>query len=224
MQEWFKCNYDSMLNQNFTLKKFRTIAETSKIYFRNGIHEFLSLKRDLEVPLLVVSGGIGDVAKAALEVIVEETGSTYDNLKPINIVSNLGIFEDETLVRFNEPYVNTMNKAEHVSKFVEEQKSQDIHDHHHARGNIVVMGDMVEDLHMVGNIECDNMLKIGFLNNLEADSHLQESYEAAFDVLVLHDGNLWAVTSLLEVIAGRKVSNKEKLPADFATFIESVEK
>jgi hypothetical protein len=33
--------------------------------------------------------------------------------------------------------------------------------------NAIVLGDLVSDLGMVANIKCDNLLKIGFLNNLK---------------------------------------------------------
>ena len=110
---------------------------------RNGFNAFFNLKRELEVPMLVVSGGIGDVAKACIEVNIESSGYSLEDMKPFNIVSNLGEFEDDILVKFSSPYVHTMNKSGHVKKFVDLQQHLDEESHHHLRGNIIVMGDVI---------------------------------------------------------------------------------
>lgn len=165
--------------------------------------------------MLVVSAGIGEVVRAAFEVITEVDDPELKNLQPFSIVSNLGVFEDSKLVRFNLPLIHIMNKAEHVRKFIEAQKELDIEHHHNLRGNIIVMGDVIEDLRMISEITYDNIIKIGYLNNLDIDKHLEEEYEKVFDIVIQHDGNLFSVINLLEVIAGEPISNKDKLPKDF---------
>ena len=93
--------------------------------------------------MLVVSGGIGDVAKAWIEISIESSGHSLEDMKSFNIVSNLGQFEEDILVKFNSPYVHTMNKSGHVKNFIDLQRHLDEESHHHLRGNIIVMGDVI---------------------------------------------------------------------------------
>ena len=206
-----------------TRENFKTIAETWGIFLRNGISEFINIKRELEIPLLVVSGGIGDVVRGSIEVNLDKNGHTLEDMKPFNIVSNLGEYEGEKLSYFNVPHVHTMNKAGHVKKFIDLQRHLDEESHHHLRGNIIVMGDVVEDIEMVKQLSYDNILKIGFLNNMTADAHLYEKFQEAYDIIVHKDGNLWIVISIIELIAGRKLQYKDKLTKDFTDFIEKFE-
>ena len=156
--------------------------------------------------MLVVSAGIGELIKASFEVISEENGYQYDDLKPFNLVSNLGVYEGDALIKFNFPLIHIMNKASHVKEFIDLQKLKDEESHHHLRGNIIVMGDVLEDLKMISEISYDNIIKVGYLNNPTLDSHLIEEYEQAFDIVILNDGNLWPIISIIDIIAGRKVS------------------
>ena len=173
--------------------------------------------------MLVVSAGIGELIKASFETISEENGYSYEDLKPFNLVSNLGVYEDNILVKFNKPYVHIMNKAGHVKKFIDLQKQLDEESHHHLRGNIIVMGDVIEDLKMIAEISYDNIIKVGYLNNPTQDSHLIEEYEKVFDIVILNDGNLWPIVSIIDVVAGRKISCKDKLTPEFLSFIEEFE-
>eukprot|EP00344_Euplotes_crassus_P002150 CAMPEP_0197012654 /NCGR_PEP_ID=MMETSP1380-20130617/63284_1 /TAXON_ID=5936 /ORGANISM="Euplotes crassus, Strain CT5" /LENGTH=51 /DNA_ID=CAMNT_0042436309 /DNA_START=82 /DNA_END=233 /DNA_ORIENTATION=+ len=46
------------------------MASSCKIYFRNGISELLEIRKD--VPMLVVSAGIGEIIKASFEVLTND--------------------------------------------------------------------------------------------------------------------------------------------------------
>ena len=173
--------------------------------------------------MLVVSGGIGDVVKACIEVNLEKSGLLLEDVKPFNIVSNLGEYEGENLSYFKVPNVHTMNKAGHVKSFIDQQRHLDEENRHHLRRNIIIMGDMVEDIEMAKLISYDNIIKIGFLNNMAADSHLYEKYQEAYDIIIHKDGNLWPIISVIELISGEKLDNKEKLTKEFLEFIENFE-
>ena len=165
MEEWWEKDLGSLIKQGLWHENFKTIVETCDIYFRNGISQLLSIKKEFEIPMLVVSAGIGELIKASFEVISEENGYQYDDLKPFNLVSNLGVYEGDTLIKFNFPLIHIMNKASHVKEFIDLQKLKDEESHHHLRGNIIVMGDVLEDLKMISEISYDNIIKVGYLNN-----------------------------------------------------------
>ena len=58
------------------------------------------------------------------------------------------------------------------------------------RQNIIVMGDIVEDVKMVDETKHDIVLKIGFLNDIENQSHMIEKYMDTFDMVIAGDGCL----------------------------------
>ena len=224
MEEWWETDTGNICKEKLSHDNFRDIAESCGINFRKGIHDLLDFKRKNDMPMLVVSAGVGELIKAWFEIVTEERGSNIDELKPFGIVSNLGIFENNELIKFNLPLVHIMNKAKHVKKFVDDQIELDAQHHHHLRSNIIVMGDIIEDLQMISDIKWDNIIKIGFLNNMDIDSHLEEEYVKAFDIVILHDGNLWPVTALLELFKDRKITWKDKLPQEFSEFLCQFEK
>mmetsp|Transcript_10110 Transcript_10110/g.8907 ORF Transcript_10110/g.8907 Transcript_10110/m.8907 type:complete len:328 (-) Transcript_10110:38-1021(-) len=224
MEEWWETDTDNICKQKLSHENFMDIAKTCGVYFRNGITDLLNVKTKMEVPMLVVSAGIGELIKASFECVTEDVGTNLSSIQPFGIVSNMGIYEDEKLVRFQEPLVHIMNKAGHVKKFVDAQKELDEANHHHLRRNIIVMGDVVEDLGMIQEITYDNIIKVGYLNNMEIDAHLEETYEQVFDIVIQHDGNLWPILSLMELAAGEQLSYKDKLPEDFRLFLEQFEK
>ncbi|CAI2371953.1 unnamed protein product [Moneuplotes crassus] len=220
MEEWWEKECDDIINEGPSHEDFMKMASSCKIYFRNGISELLEIRKD--VPMLVVSAGIGEIIKASFEVLTNDIDTNLSSLKNFSIVSNLGVYEDSKIVAFNQPLVNVMNKSSHVKKFIDAQKELDEENHHHLRGNIIVMGDVIEDLRMIDEISYDNIIKVGFLNNLEVDSHLEEVYEKHFDIIIQHDGNLYPIISLLQLFAGEKMSHGDKLPDDFREFLESL--
>ncbi len=66
--------------------------------------------------------------------------------------------------------------------------------------NVIVMGDILEDLTMVRHKDHDVVLKIGFLNNLEKVGHLLGDFKNNFDLVIANDGSLHTITYLLESI------------------------
>ncbi len=65
------------------------------------------------------------------------------------------------------------------------------------RKNVIVMGDILEDLRMVDEKEHTNILGIGYLNDLEKNQDLIPSYLNTFDILVAGDGTLHTLNFLL---------------------------
>lgn len=60
------------------------------------------------------------------------------------------------------------------------------------------MGDIEDDIYMVDEQKHDNVIKIGFLNNLQKHEHLLDTYTNAYDIVLLNDGGLEHVTYIIE--------------------------
>jgi hypothetical protein len=59
------------------------------------------------------------------------------------------------------------------------------------------MGDILEDIKMVDEKEHENILRIGYLNDLELNQDLLPNYMNTYDILVAGDGTLHALNFLL---------------------------
>lgn len=62
------------------------------------------------------------------------------------------------------------------------------------------MGDILDDVKMVRESLHDVVLKVGFLNDIEKNSHLIEEFTKTFDIVIAGDGSLQPVNYLLEKV------------------------
>jgi hypothetical protein len=61
---------------------------------------------------------------------------------------------------------------------------------------------------MVENNKHHQVLAIGFLNDLEKNGQMIESYLEAFDIVILGDGPLTPINMILQNIAGSNVDSQ----------------
>jgi len=87
-----------------------------------------------------------------------------------------------------------MNKNEFVNE-INKEKIQ-----HHKRKNAIVVGDLVEDITMINDTDFNQILKIGFLNDMK-NEHLLDNYLAAYDVVVCRDGPFLPLNLVMDVLA-----------------------
>mmetsp|Transcript_34435 Transcript_34435/g.39821 ORF Transcript_34435/g.39821 Transcript_34435/m.39821 type:complete len:256 (-) Transcript_34435:257-1024(-) len=154
MNDWWEADLNGIIKEKLSKDNFLSMTRKSNLYFRNGISELFQLKQKHKFPFLVVSAGIGEVIRSAFEIYFESSGISVDSLKPFSIISNLGIYDENgTLVGFQSPYITIMNKDVNVSRFVEEQKHKDEEEGHHVHGNLIMMGDITEDVKMLNKID-----------------------------------------------------------------------
>jgi len=121
---------------------------------------------------------------------LEKSGKFYDN---VHIISNSFEWDaNGNAVAIKQPIIHTLNKYETaiqdfpVFNIIKERK------------NVLLMGDSLDDVGMVEGFDCDNLIKIGFLNE-NIDENL-EQYKSNYDVVVLNDGPLDFVNKLLKEI------------------------
>jgi Pyrimidine 5'-nucleotidase (UMPH-1) len=73
------------------------------------------------------------------------------------------------------------------------------------------MGDILDDVKMVRDTHHEVILKIGYLNDLEHNSHLTEEFSKTFDIVITGDGSLQPVNYLLsKVFVGEQSSTITK--------------
>ncbi len=104
-----------------------------------------------------------------------------------------------TIVGFLEPSITSANKNDFVThdKYKEIKKGS----------NAIVMGDMLDDIKIVQDLELGTRIAVGFFNSPERGSEAQlKKYTETFDIVLANDGNMSHVAELVRHIAG--------LPAD----------
>ena len=81
--------------------------------------------------------------------------------------------------------------------------------------NVILMGDIIEDHHMVDNQRHDNVLRIGFLNKKEtcSDEFMFElkRYKEKFDLVISEDGSICPILHIFGLFGDHEVSVKPEV-------------
>lgn len=104
----------------------------------------------------------------------------------MGIYSNTFEYIEERTVDYRKPIIHILNKQ----SFIYENSTN-------FKKNVIVMGDILEDVQMVRNDSHETILKIGFLNNLKLSGHLTDDYLETFDMVITNDGSLHPVNYIL---------------------------
>ncbi|PVD38186.1 hypothetical protein C0Q70_00797 [Pomacea canaliculata] len=189
MIEWWTKGHELITRAHLTYDLLRNIVCESTACLRDGCRWFFDQLHKHEIPLLIFSAGVGDIIR---EIIIHQA-TLYDNMK---IVSNFLKFDDSgKVIGFEGDLIHVYNKNEnavHSSDYFENIKH---------RGNLLLLGDSLGDLHMAEgaeDVECT--LKIGFLN-IKVEENLQQ-YVENFDIVIVQDETLEVVNGIMSKILG----------------------
>ena len=185
MQEWWDLHFDLLIKSGLNKRHLKDVIDSGKVKLRQGCLELIDLLKENNIPLVIMSssGLGGDVIKMYLD----KKGRMYPN---IHIISNSFDWDENgNAVSIRKPIIHGMNKCETMVKdfpVFEEIKS---------RKNVILLGDSLEDIGMVSGFGYDNLIKIGFLNENIAENTAY--YADNYDVIILNDGDMEYVNSLL---------------------------
>lgn len=180
MDDWWTSTFSNYLGQGVLQSSMPEMLRRSNIRFRHGIDGLLTQCRSSEVSFTVVSAGLGNIVQLMLEEVARPTD--------FHVVSNFMKFNpDGVLSGFTTPMIHSLSKAVAM-------RSQP------TRKNLIVMGDLPTDIAVVDQVDYEEAIFIGFANDERKGS--LDGYVTHFDLIILHDGNLDAVQSLVKVVAG----------------------
>lgn len=152
-----------------------TIDEACKninvMCFRKGAKQFLENMKRLNIPVIIISAGIGNFIKEFL--IANDCD--FDN---IYIISNFIKFENGIAVGVTDNIIHSLNKndVELPKEIVRSIEN---------RNNTILFGDSISDVLMVKESERKNALKIGFLDeNVEKN---MSYFENTFDIVATNN-------------------------------------
>ena len=172
MKEWYEKHINLFIK--YKLKE-ELIAEASKdiniMQLRQGAKEFLKFLNDANIPLIIISAGIGNFIKCFLE----NNKCYYDN---IYVSSNMLKFENGLAVGVEENIIHSLNKNEVSLPKKIKEKLKD-------RNQILLLGDQISDIKMIEDKKRENTIRTLFLNS-ETEKEFEE-YKKYFDIILSDD-------------------------------------
>ena len=207
MIEWYKEANRCLAESGVKLPWLPLMVEQSNVELRDLTEEMLRSLHTNNIPLLVLSAGVGDL----INHIMQHFGVLHDNT---TLVSNFLKFDEEGnivglqgLTRFinysfvfcltfpdsgeESDLIHMYNKAESIRKRSSEESCK--------RRNVIVLGDSLGDVHMAAGVKDPSVvLTVGFLNH-NIQSSL-ETYKSQFDIVLLDDQTMSFPHSLLAEI------------------------
>lgn len=186
MKKWWREHLELLIENKISMKVIEDIIEKGKLQLRAGAKDFFELLSEKEIPLLIISAGVGDLIKTYLNKLDLLQNNVY-------LLSNCFEFDENGIaVKIKEPVISISNKAE--SELDENYKELI-----NGRDNIVLMGDKLEDLSMANAFNVGTVLSVGFFN--EGDEKMKQEFMNSFDIVIEGDGDLSEVNDLIREIA-----------------------
>lgn len=168
MKEWWNKHINLLIKYQMSEEVINKAANDIRVMsFRKGAKEFLQNMRDRNIPVIIISAGIGNFVKQFLI----KNDCDFNN---IFIVSNFIKFENHIAVGIIGNVTHSLNKNEVnlPSKISELIKY---------RPNIILLGDNISDVKMAKEKDRERTLKIGFLD--EKIEENRKHFEDNFDIV-----------------------------------------
>lgn len=168
MVEWWQKHINLLIK--YKLKE-ETVMEATKnikvMKFRDGAIELLKYLYENNVPIIIMSAGIGNF----IEQFLINNNCYYSN---IHIISNFLKFENGTAVGIKGEIIHSLNKREdllpsNIRKIIKN------------RPNVILMGDQLADVTMINKENRNAALKIGFCEE-KVDENLK-FFERDYDIV-----------------------------------------
>ena len=162
LSEWWQKHMELFVKHGLTESVLESCIDQGMVTLRPGLKEFLADMKKRNVPVIILSSGIGRLVEKALEI----GECNFDNIK---IIANNVKFENAVATKIETPFVHTYNKQD-----IELPKL-------HTPSNMLLLGDKANDIIKPEFVK--NAINIGFLE----DEAKLEDYKKDFDVVCLGD-------------------------------------
>lgn len=185
MKIWYEECMDNYYKYNLTELKLNKSIENSKLQFRKGAKEFLEQVSKNNVPVIILSAGIGNV----IEKFLTDNKCYYENMY---IISNFMNFDENSdMTKFdNSKIIHTLNKT------LENNLPQEWKEKIEAKKYALLFGDLIEDLNMLPEEKRKQSVTFGFLRESKEEKY--QIYTNNFDItLTGEDANFERVQKIL---------------------------
>lgn len=182
IKEWFQKHIELFVKYQISEEIFEKAATNLRVLeFRPGAKEFLSFLNENQIPLIIISAGIGNF----IETFLKRHDCYFNN---IYISSNKILFKDGIAVGVGENIIHSLNKNEVSLPSCISRKLQ-------GREQVILLGDQVSDLKMVDKNAHDFVLSVGFLTDERAEQ--LEVLKSNFDIVCEYNEDYYTLKKLL---------------------------
>ncbi len=186
MIEWWKKHFDLLIKSGMNKDVIKDIVIKKKMPFRMGAFELFDFLNFNKIPIVIMSATIEDMAIKSLRFEEKLSSNMY-------VVANMFIWNKEgKAIGIKEPIIHSLNKHEI------EIKSLPVYKELLKRKNVILLGDLIEDIGMIEGFPYKNLVKIGFLNE-NVQENLQD-YKKNFDIIITNDSDMSYVNELIRKI------------------------
>ena len=187
MEKWWREHFELLIKSGLSKKDVEKVIKSQDLEFRQGVKEIFEMAESNKIPVLIISaGGLGE---ESINIYLEDANLKKEN---VEIISNAFLWgEGGKAISVRKPIVHSLNKDETVL-------SENVQEKIKNRKNVILVGDNLGDISMVGDFEYDNLLKIGLLN--EQDEQKEESFVENFYVVIKGDSDLDFLVDFLKEI------------------------
>lgn len=180
MQEWATKSF-TLLSEYITEEIVYKSLENANIYLRDGVKEFFKEMKNKNIPVIVMSSGVGNI----IEAFLKKEDCLFDN---IEIISNFFEFIDR------KAYIDFDNIMA-VSKKEHSRIPEGIRNKIEAKENALLFGDLIEDIKMMNLTKKLNTLTFGFLDdNIEQNL---KRYKENFDIVLTDNADFNSIKEVL---------------------------
>ena len=197
IKEWTTRALGYILHPNFTRESINKMVDIKKdnIYFKKNVKKYFEKLIELNIPIIIVSGGIKEIIIEVLKLLNIKGLDDYIEKNRLFIISNEFIFDkNNKCIDFNKNVIYGFNKSEYVKKIVDEYFPK--------VENVFVLGDLDTDYKSIEKLELDkdkNVIGIGYIyfnpNDLKnkdfyyENNELVNSFKKIFDInLLMEEG------------------------------------
>lgn len=171
MSDWYKKHIELFIKYKISEDVFKQSVTNNIMQFRKGAKDFLSFLNNNNIPLIIISAGIGNLIESFLNKHECYYNNTY-------ISSNKIIFKNNIAIGVNKNIIHTLNKNEtslpkSITKKIENKDT------------VILLGDLISDLNMVDKNTNKQIISIGFFSS-RTGSSLNE-FKNAFDIVCTDD-------------------------------------
>ena len=182
INEWYYKNMDLFFDYGLTNEILINCVKNSSMDFRPGFKEFIQILYKNNIPVIIISAGIGNVITEFMKL----NNCLYDN---IHIISNFLTFENNKMQKFEGPMIHSLNKNMN-------SLPPNIIDSLQQKKYSLLFGDLIEDLYMLPSQYSQSCISFGFLEqNIEKNLDI---YNSSFDIVLTNNSSFFDVMKLLK--------------------------
>lgn len=184
MKEWFKKHMQLFSKYQLSEEVIIEAAKNQQVmHFREGASEFLKYLADNNIPLIIISAGIGNF----IEQFLKQQNCYFDN---IYIVTNFIKFKNGVACDIDENIIHSLNKNEVSYNDVIKESIKD-------KDYVILFGDQVEDSKMVSEDKRSQTIRVGFLDKNISEN--KKIFEDTFDVIGIDNTSYYEIIELLDL-------------------------